>query len=126
MHPLTVMMITGIAIQGLAECFISPRFLEYFSYQAPKGEEGVYLGFSHLHSFFSALVGFIMSGFLLDAYCPDPNTLPAGLSAVEKAAYYSDAHLIWYYFLAIGMIAAIALFIFKYVTERIDNKKVAA
>jgi len=26
MHPLTVMMITGIAIQGLAECFISLDF----------------------------------------------------------------------------------------------------
>ena len=126
LHPLTVMMITGIAIQGLAECFISPRFLEYFSYHAPKGEEGVYLGFSHLHSFFSALVGFIMSGFLLDAYCPDPKTLPAGLSEVQKAAYYSDAHLIWYYFLAIGMIAAVALFVFKFVTDRIDSKKAAA
>ena len=125
MHPLTVMMITGIAIQGLAECFISPRFLEYFSYQAPKGEEGVYLGFSHLHSFFSALVGFIMSGFLLDSYCPDPKTLPAGLTEIERAAYYADAHLIWYYFLAIGLVAAIALFVFKYVTERIDSKKAA-
>ncbi|PJA96155.1 MAG: MFS transporter, partial [Ignavibacteriales bacterium CG_4_9_14_3_um_filter_34_10] len=68
--PLTLMMIIGIGIQGLAECFISPRFLEYFALQAPKGEEGVYMGFSHLHSFFSALTGFIMSGFLLDKYCP--------------------------------------------------------
>jgi Na+/melibiose symporter-like transporter len=123
LHPLTVMMIIGIGIQGLAECFISPRFLEYFSFQAPKGEEGVYLGFSHLHSFFSALSGFIMSGFLLDKYCPDPKTLPVGLTEVEKAAYYSDAHLIWFYFLAIGLTAAIALLIYKYVTERIDKKR---
>jgi len=124
MHPLTVMMIVGIGIQGLAECFISPRFLEYFSFQAPKGEEGVYLGFSHLHSFFSALIGFIMSGFLLDSYCPDPKTLPAGITEIERATYYADAHLIWYYFLAIGLVAAIALLVFKYVTERIDAKKV--
>jgi len=123
MHPLTVMMIIGIGIQGLAECFISPRFLEYFSLQAPKGEEGLYLGFSHLHSFFSALAGFIMSGFLLDSYCPDPKTLPAGLTEIQKAAYYSDAHLIWYYFLAIGLIAAVALFVYKIVTEKIDKKK---
>ncbi|MEW6196100.1 MAG: MFS transporter [Bacteroidota bacterium] len=125
LHPLTVMMIIGIGIQGLAECFISPRFLEYFSLQAPKGEEGLYLGFSHLHSFFSALAGFIMSGFLLDKYCPDPKTLPQGLTEMQRAAYYSDAHLIWYYFLAIGLTAAIALFIFKYVTEKIDKKKIA-
>ncbi|GBD90467.1 dipeptide and tripeptide permease B [bacterium BMS3Abin04] len=123
MHPLTIMMIIGIAIQGLAECFISPRFLEYFSLQAPKGEEGVYMGFSHLHSFFSALIGFIMSGFLLDKYCPDPHTLPTGLTKVQKASYYADAHLIWYYFVAIAVVAAISLLLFKIITERIDRKK---
>lgn len=123
LHPLTVMMVVGIAIQGLAECFISPRFLEYFSVQAPKGEEGTYLGFSHLHSFISALAGFIMSGFLLDAYCPDPKTLPEGISAVERAAYYSDAHHIWYYFAVIGMTSAVALALFWVITNRIDAAK---
>jgi dipeptide/tripeptide permease len=122
MHPLTMMMIVGIGIQGLAECFISPRFLEYFAIQAPEGEEGTYMGFSHLHSFFSALIGFIMSGFLLDAYCPDPNTLPVGITEVQRAAYYADAHLLWYYFVAIAAVAALALFIFRLVTNRIDSK----
>jgi len=123
MHPLTVMMIIGIAIQGFAECFISPRFLEYFSVQAPKGEEGLYLGFSHLHSFFSALAGFIMSGYLLDAYCPDPKTLPTGITEVQRAAYYSGAHRIWYFFLAIGFISAVALLVFKLVTDKRDRTK---
>ncbi len=122
MHPLTLMMIVGIGIQGLAECFISPRFLEYFANQAPKGQEGVYMGFSHLHSFFSALVGFIMSGFLLDAYCPNPDTLPQGISEVERLAYYADAHVLWYYFVVIASVAAIALLIFKLVTSKIDRQ----
>jgi dipeptide/tripeptide permease len=52
-HPITIMLIVGIVFQGLAECFISPRYLEFFSLQAPKGEEGLYLGFSHLHTFLS-------------------------------------------------------------------------
>ncbi len=51
LHPVAFMMIVGIVFQGLAEVFISPRFLEYFSLQAPKGEEGNVFGFSHLHSF---------------------------------------------------------------------------
>jgi dipeptide/tripeptide permease len=123
LHPLTVMMIIGIAIQGLAECFISPRFLEYFSRQAPKGEEGLYMGFSHLHSFLSALFGFGLSGYLLTAYCPDPRELPEGLTAVERAAYYEHAHYIWYYFAVIGVTAAIALLIFRAVTRRIDAQK---
>jgi len=122
LHPLTIMMTIGIAIQGLAECFISPRFLEYFSFQAPKGKEGLYLGFSHLHSFFSAILGFGLSGFLLDAYCPDPKTLPIGITEIQRAAYYADAYKIWWYFAAIGLISSIALFIFRYVTNKIDNE----
>jgi len=149
LHPVTVMMIVGIGIQGLAECFISPRFLEYFSLQAPKGEEGTYLGFSHLHSFISALAAFFMSGYLLDAYCPNPEKLFAGGEAalqvaafnaaagLDKAYYffmpqgfvdtdpkgvYENAHHIWYYFIAIGSTAAVALFIFRLVVNRIDRQ----
>ncbi len=119
---LTFMMILGIAIQGLAECFISPRYLEYFSLQAPKGDEGLYLGFSHLHSFLSAILGFSLSGFLLEKYCPDPRTLPAGLTEAQKALYYADAHYIWYYFVAIAIVAAVSLYIYKLVTDYIDKK----
>jgi MFS family permease len=63
-HPIALMMIVGIVFQGLAESFISPRFLEFFSLQAPKGEEAMYLGFSHLHSFISSILGFGLSGYL--------------------------------------------------------------
>ena len=86
------MMIIGIVFQGLAESFISPRFLEYFSLQAPKGEEGLYLGFSHLHSFISSLLGFGLSGYLLDAYCPDPRKFETYQAWQEAAA---NAHYIW-------------------------------
>ncbi len=117
-HPITVMLIVGIVLQGLAECFISPRFLEYFSLQAPKGEEGLYLGFSHLHSFFSYIVGFIVSGYLLNAYCPDPATLtPEQLPTAYDKAYY-----IWYYFSGIGLIAAISLLIYGRITDSLDRK----
>lgn len=126
LHPYTVMMIVGISIQALAECFISPRFLEYFSFQAPKGQEGVYLGFSHLHSFFSYIAGGVISGALLSKYCPDPKTLPQGITEAEKALYYADAHIIWWYFAGIGVISALALLAFKYVTEKNDKKAAAA
>jgi dipeptide/tripeptide permease len=35
LHPVTVLMVAGIALQGLAECFLSPRYLEFASRQAP-------------------------------------------------------------------------------------------
>jgi len=71
-HPLIFMLIIGIALQGFAECFLSPKFLEYASKQAPKGEVGLYLGYQHLTTFFAWLLGFVLSGYLLNAYCPDP------------------------------------------------------
>jgi len=114
-HPIAVMMMLGIAIQGFAETFISPRFLEYFSLQAPKGEEAMYLGFSQLTSFFSSIFGFGLSGFLLDKYCPEPTLFPTH-EAWQAAAV--NAHYIWYYFMAIAFISGIALIIYgKFVTK---------
>jgi len=120
MSSITVMMILGIIVQGLAECFISPRYLEYFSFQAPKGEEGLYLGFSHLHSFLSSILGFGLSGFLLMKYCPDPKTFESHEAWVEASAH---AHYIWFVFAGVGIVSAIALFIFSHVTASIDAKK---
>ena len=114
LHPVAFMMILGIAMQAIAECVISPRFLEYFSLQSPKGEEGLYLGFSHLHSFFSYLLAFLMGGFLLDKYCPDPRLFS---SAEAYAAATEHAHYIWYVFVVVGLISALALFIYGKVTR---------
>lgn len=122
LHPIAFMMIVGIAMQAIAECFISPRFLEYFSLQSPKGEEGLYLGFSHLHSFVSYLFAFGLSGFLLNKYCPDPRefTSPEAYTVATEHAHY-----IWYVFVGIGLISAVALLTYGYVTRKIDQKKLA-
>lgn len=121
-HPITIMLIIGIMIQGLAECFISPRYLEFFSRQAPKGEEGAYLGFSHLHSFFALLVGFGLSGYLLNAYCPDPKTLTPD----QLLHAYDHAYYIWYYFAGIGLVSALSLWIYAVTVRRIDaHRKVS-
>ena len=120
MHPVAFMMVVGIVFQGLAETFISPRFLEYFSLQAPKGEEGLYLGFSHLHSFLSSILGFGLSGYLLDKYCPEPALFA---STAEWAAAASNAHHIWYYFGVIALVSALALIIYGQITKRLDKAK---
>jgi dipeptide/tripeptide permease len=118
-HPITVMLIAGIILQGLAECFISPRYLEFFSKQAPRGEEGLYLGFGHLHSFIANFLGFGLSGYLLTRYCPDPKTLAPG----EMSTAYAHANYIWYYFAVIGLVSAVALFVYARVTKMADAKK---
>ncbi len=135
LHPVALAMVIGIVFQGLAECFISPRFLEYFSLQAPEGEEGLYLGFSHLHSFLAAILGFGLSGYLLAEYCPDPRIFAPFLQlnvmhniyvpVDQLKLVYSNGHVIWYYFAAIGFTAGVALIIFNLVTKRIDARKEA-
>lgn len=120
MHPIAFMMVCGIVLQGIAESFISPRFLEFFSLQAPKGEEGLYLGFSHLHSFLAAILGFILSGNLLSKFCPDPQLYG---SREEWAVHAQHAHYIWYVFAGIATVASIALVIYGKVIKKIDGKK---
>jgi len=120
MHPIALMMIAGIVLQALAESFISPRFLEFFSLQAPKGEEAMYLGFSHLHSFISSILGFGLSGYLLSKYCPDPRIFETH-EAWEAASV--NAHYIWYYFAGIALLSAVSLIIYGKVIEKLDAKK---
>ena len=121
--PVALMMIVGIGFQGLAESFISPRYLEYFSLQAPKGEEGLYLGFCHMHSFLSAIFGFGSSGMLLDRYCPARNKFAT--DAAWEAAK-ANAHYIWFFFVGIALLSAVSLIIFGIVTRRQDRLRQGA
>ena len=121
-HPVTLMLIVGIALQGLAECFLSPRFPEYASKQAPPGEVGIYMGYSHLTTVFAWLFAFALSGRLLDRWCPAPEVV-AAMPAVEQAGAYAHAHYIWYVYTGIGVGAFVALMIFRFVTDAIDRRR---
>ncbi len=130
-HPITFMMVIGIAIQGLAECFLSPKYLEYASKQAPRGKEGVFLGFAHVNTFFAWTFGFILSGYLLKKYCPEPSTLPLDLQQQHTAALagqtsmpevYAKAHYLWYAYALVGLLSLLALLVYIYVTNRRDSR----
>jgi dipeptide/tripeptide permease len=122
LHPVTVTMVAGIALQGFAECFLSPRYLEYASKQAPPGQEGLYMGYSNLNTFFAWLFGFIASGYLLQAFCPDPKSLPAEAQAQRLAALagngampeqYAHANYLWFTFAGVGFVALVLLMLLR-------------
>ena len=132
MHPITFMMIIGISIQGLAECFLSPKWLEFASLQAPPGKEGTFLGFAHMNVFFAWVFGFTFSGFLLRKYCPEPTTLPEAVQVQHTAALagqgpmpevYAQAHYLWYAYAGVGLISLLALIVFRAVTRKLDEGK---
>ncbi len=131
-HPITLMMVIGIAIQGLAECFLSPKWLEFASKQAPVGKEGTFLGFAHMNVFFAWVFGFTFSGFLLRKYCPEPTTLEPAIQAQHTAALagqgpmpeaYAQAHYLWYAYAGVGVISLLALIVFRIVTRKLDEGK---
>lgn len=132
MHPITLMMVIGIALQGFAECFLSPKYLEYASKQAPPGREALYLGYAHLNTFFAWLFGFVFAGFLLKAFCPDPSTL-AEAERVQHAAWlegqaampvaYERAHYLWYAFAGVGALSFVAMATFVIVTRRAEARR---
>jgi dipeptide/tripeptide permease len=135
LHPVTLMVIIGIAMIGLAECFLSPKFMEFASKQAPEGQVAQYMGFQNLSSSIAWFFGFLISGFLLDWYCPDPGKLSSAAHAQWEAAIasggampdaYARAHYIWYAFFGLGQCAFAALMAFKLVTNAIDRKRSAS
>jgi dipeptide/tripeptide permease len=132
LHPLIATFIVGIGLQGLGECFLSPKFYEFTSKQAPPGEVGLYMGYQSLTQFFAQLFAFVLSGYLLQGFCPDPRTLPADIHAQWQAALagqaampaaYAHAHYLWYAFAAVGFTAFVALLVFKLVTASIDRRR---
>jgi dipeptide/tripeptide permease len=134
-HPFILTIIVGIALQGLAECFLSPKFYEYASKQAPPGEIGLYMGYQSLANAIAWLTGLLAAGFLLDRYCPDPRTLPEAVRVRWQAALagagpmpeaYAHAHYLWYVFAAIGAAALLALLVFRHVTGTMDRRVVSS
>ena len=130
-HPITLMMVIGISIQGLAECFLSPKYLEYASKQAPRGKEGIFLGFAHINTFFAWIFGFIFSGYLLRAFCPEPSTLPPEIQELHTLALagqapmpeaYAHANYLWYAYSGIGLLSLVGLLLYIWVTNRIDAR----
>jgi dipeptide/tripeptide permease len=133
-HPITAMMVVGIAIQGLAECFLSPKYLEFASKQAPAGKEGTFLGFAHMNTFFAWMFGFLFSGFLLRAYCPEPTTLPETLQQQHQLwlagqapmpEVYAQAHYLWWAYAGVGAVALVAMAGFIAVTSWLDARRAA-
>jgi dipeptide/tripeptide permease len=137
LHPVTVMAICGIALLGVAECFLSPKYYEFASRQAPQGQVGMYMGYQSLTTFIAWAFAFSSSGYLLARFCPDPNTLAptayeqwqAATSAGATTALpdaYAHAHYLWYVYAAVGALAFIALLIFKVATDLIDRRREGA
>jgi hypothetical protein len=88
-----------------------------------------------MNVFFAWVFGFIFSGYLLRAYCPEPSTLPAAIREQHTLALagqgpmpsvYAHANYLWYAYSIIGVASFLALLVYIWVTKRIDARTGAA
>jgi MFS family permease len=119
-HPYSLVLVAGAAISGVAECFLLPRWYEHVSGLAPPGQTAMYVGWSALNGLWANVLGYGLSGWLVEHWCPDPATLPA--PAAEALARfvagtgplpgeYARAHAIWFVFAGIAVAAAAAAWV---------------
>jgi len=79
-----IFLIVSIASMALGEMFASPRIYEYIGAIAPKGQEGLYLGYANLPVALGSIVGAPLGGRLFETFISDPvkKGLPANPSAI--------------------------------------------
>ncbi len=90
-----IFMLVSIAAMAVGEMMASPRVYEYIGYIAPKGQEGLYMGYQSLPIALASIIGGPVGGKLFETYINTPakqglpvNTLPmwliiAGIGAVS-------------------------------------------
>ena len=88
------------------------------------------MGYQHLTNFIAFGAAFVLAGYLLDSYCPDPNRLAPETRAQWEAALqtgaalpavYAKAHYIWFVYAGVGAAAFVALCLFRWICNRLDR-----
>jgi MFS family permease len=98
-QPLYVAIVLFTFIYSIGESFYSPRLYEYPAAIAPKGQEGSYLALSMLPYFVAKFFVGSMSGFLLDAFCPETGP--------------RHSQMIWIIVGGMALIAPVGLVVFR-------------
>jgi MFS family permease len=70
-NPYYVMIFLYTVVLSLGEALWSPRSYEYTASIAPKGQEGSYMALSYLPFFVAKFGAGLLTGYLLDWYCPE-------------------------------------------------------
>jgi len=67
-----IFLLVSIASMALGEMFASPRIYEYIGAIAPKGQEGLYLGYANLPVALGSIVGAPLGGRLFEIFISNP------------------------------------------------------
>jgi MFS family permease len=98
-HPWYVSIALFYVAISFGESFYSPRLYEYAAVIAPRGQEASYMALSYLPFFGAKLTVGLLSGILLDRYCPRVG---------ER-----NSEMIWWIIGGLTLIAPVGLIVFR-------------
>ncbi len=107
-----IFMIVSIASMAVGEMMASPRVYEYIGAIAPKGQEGLYLGYQSLPIALASIIGGPIGGRLFERYINTP----------LKEGRPVDTVTMWLIIVAIGVASIVGLWIYDRVV--VKEKKV--
>jgi hypothetical protein len=106
----SVFIILTVALIALGELFTSARMYEYIGALAPKGQEGLFLGYANLPLALGAMVGGPVGAFIFNKIMArGATTRPDGLLELVQA----NNALGWLVLIGIGLVSAAALWQFN-------------
>ncbi len=111
----SVFLILTVGLIALGELFTSPRMYEYIGAIAPKGQEGLFLGYANLPLAIGAILGGPVGAFIFNEIMTKGATRrPDGLLELVPA----NNALGWSILMAIGLVSAASLWLFNRWLER--------
>ena len=111
----SVFVILAFSLIALGELFTSPRMYEYIGALAPKGQEGLFLGYANLPLALGALVsGWVGAVIFNEVMAKGAITRPDGLLELVPANNMAG----WAILTAIGLVSAASLWLFNLWLER--------
>ncbi len=111
----SVFLILTVALIAFGELFTSARMYEYIGSVAPKGQEGLFLGYANLPLAIGALTGGPVGAIIFnDIMAKGATTRPDGLLELVP----TQNALGWIILMAIGFVSALAMWLFNRWLER--------
>jgi dipeptide/tripeptide permease len=111
----SVFIVMTVALIALGELFTSPRMYEYIGALAPKGQEGLFLGYANLPLALGAMLGGPVGAYIFnDVMAKGATTKADGLLELVPANNAEG----WLILMGIGFASAASLWLFNLWLER--------
>ena len=105
-----IFIISTVALIAFSELFASPRMYEWVGALAPKGQEGLFLGYANLPLALGALAGGPVGAWIFnEIMCKGATTRPDGLLDLVPANNAAG----WLILMAIGFVSAISMWFYN-------------